>query len=482
MYKKYLEKLEFSEIKNRLSLYCKTYLGKDMVYNLEPICDEIKIKKYLNETEEATSLISSFGAFPLGEILDLKLHFKKLESSITLNSISLLDIANLLKVSRELLKYYKDSKLELPNLYDYFSSLYTNIDIENRIFSSIIAEDTIADNASSKLSSIRRNKKVLEQDIKNKLNQILHSSSYSKYIMDQVITIRNNRYVLPVKEEYKSFIKGFIHDVSASGSTVYIEPMAVFEMNNTINNLIAEENKEIERILEELSALLFPLTHNLKQTYNLVALLDFISSKAKFCIDNNYSKPEISNYIDLKSAKHPLIDKEKVVPIDVSLGKDFCSLVITGPNTGGKTVTLKTVGLICAMMQSGLFIPALEGSKLKIFDNIFADIGDEQSIEESLSTFSSHITNIVHILNNYTENSLILLDELGSGTDPLEGANLAISLLETFYSKKAFTIATTHYREIKNYAITHEGFENASCEFDLKTLKPTYKLLLGIPR
>ena len=482
MLKKYLEKLEFNEICNRLSLYCKTILGKEMALNLEPICDEEKIRKYLEEVSDASILINSIGIFPIGEILDLSLCLKKLESNNSLNNLDLLNMANLLKVSRELISYYENSELALNYLIPYFNNLYSNLNFEKKIFSSIISKNEIADDASSKLKSIRKERKNLEQDIKNKLNQMLHSSTYSKYIMDQVVTIRNNRYVLPVKEEYKSQIKGFIHDTSSSGSTVYIEPISVFDMNNTINNLIAEENKEIERILDELSSMLFPITENLRNDYNLIGLLDFISSKAKFSLDNGYSKPEIGSYIYLKSAKHPLIDKKNVVPIDIHIGKDFYSLVITGPNTGGKTVTLKTVGLLCAMAQSGLFIPALDGSMIKVFDNIFADIGDEQSIEESLSTFSSHITNIVHILNNYTNNSLILLDELGSGTDPLEGACLAISLLETFYSKKAFTIATTHYREIKNYAISNEGFENASCEFDLKTLKPTYKLLLGIPR
>ena len=482
MLKKYLDKLEFNEICNRVSLYCKTILGKDMALNLEPISDKEKIEKYINECSEAMLLIHKMGSFPIGDIQDLTLIIKKLESSIFLNSKALLDIAILLRTSRELINFYKDSELELNFLNSYFDGLYSNADLEKKIFSIIISEDNIADNASSKLSSIRRNKKNIESQIKDKLNQILHSSSYSKYLMDNIITIRNNRYVIPVKDEHKSQIKGFIHDTSSSGSTVYIEPISVFDMNNTLNNLSLDEAKEIERILEELSTMLFPISDNLRQTYNLIGLFDFISSKAKFSIDNDYSKPEISNFIDLKSARHPLIDKDKVVPIDISLGKDFYSLVITGPNTGGKTVTLKTVGLLCLMAQSGLFIPAREGSSIKIFDNIFADIGDEQSIEESLSTFSSHITNIVQILNTFTDNSLILLDELGSGTDPLEGANLAISLLETFFSKRCFTIATTHYREIKNYAITHDGFENASCEFDVKNLKPTYKLLIGIPR
>ncbi len=481
MIEKYLNKLEFYQICNKLSEYCQTSLGKAFSVNLRPYTDYEKVNKYLNETNEAANLVSSNGSFPIEEILDLSVHFKKLQSGMALSSKALLEIATLLKVARNLIDYKKNSSIEVIYLKDYFENLYSNIDIENKIFKCIISETEISDDASNTLLSIRRNKKILETGIKEKLNHILHSSEYSKYMMDQVITIRNNRYVIPIKEEYKSKVKGFIHDTSASGSTVYIEPMAIFDMNNKINSLIIDENKEIERILEELSALLFPIIDNLIYSYNLIGTLDFILAKSKFMIDYNCTKPEIESYIDLKQARHPLINQDKVVPIDVILGKDFNTLVITGPNTGGKTVTLKTVGLLCAMAQSGICIPVSGGSKIKIFDNIFADIGDEQSIEQSLSTFSSHITNIVHIINKFTENSLILVDELGSGTDPLEGANLAISLLEYFNNKKAFTIATTHYHEIKNYCITHNGFENASCEFDLATLKPTYHLLLGIP-
>lgn len=481
MIEKYLNKLEFNHICNMLSEYCQTFLGKNFSVNLIPYTDYDEVNRYLNETNEAASLVSSNGSFPVGEILDLNIYFKNLQSNTSLSSKALLEMANLLKVSRNLIDYHKNIDFELHYLKDYFENLYSNLDIEHKIFTSIISENEFSDNASSTLLSIRKSRKSLEVGIKEKLNHILHSNEYSKYIMDQVITIRNNRYVIPVKEEYKSKIKGFVHDTSASGSTVYIEPVAIFDMNNKISNLIIEENKEIERILENLTSLLFPITDNLMNSYKLVGILDFILAKAKFMIDYNCSKPEIENYIDLKQARHPLISKDNVVPIDVILGKDFNTLVITGPNTGGKTVTLKTVGLLCTMAQAGICIPVNDGSKIKIFDNIFADIGDEQSIEQSLSTFSSHITNIVQIINKFTENSLILVDELGSGTDPLEGANLAISLLEYFNNKKAFTIATTHYHEIKNYCITHNGFENASCEFDLATLKPTYHLLLGIP-
>ncbi len=481
MIDKYLNKLEFNEIRNKLSLYCNTFIGKNIANDLMPYSDKEKVFRYTEETDEAIRLFSSIGNFKVDEIIDLTLIIKKLESGTYLNAKDLLDIANLLKASRSLTSYYKQSEIELKFICQYFDELYSNLEVEKKIFSSIISENEIADEASKNLSSIRRNKKNLEASIKDKLNHLLHSNEYSKYIMDQVITIRNNRFVLPIKEEYQSQVKGFIHDTSSSGSTVYIEPMVIFEMNNKIGSLIVEENKEIERILENLSKLLFPITDNLKNTNNLVGILDFISAKASFAIDYECTKPQISDYIEFKGARHPLISKEKVVPIDIELGKSFTTLVITGPNTGGKTVSLKTIGLLCAMAQAGLCIPVLEGSHIKVFDNIFADIGDEQSIEESLSTFSSHITNIVQIIKTFTQNSLILVDELGSGTDPIEGASLAISLLEYFHAGKCFTMATTHYHEIKNYCITNNGFENASCEFDLSTLKPTYHLLLGIP-
>lgn len=481
MIDKYLDKLEFNTIKSKLIEFTHTFIGRDLAENLEPSSKKDIVQKALDETEEALKLIHVAGSFPIGEVNDLKLNIKKIESGISLNSKSLLEIAEILKTSRELCTYYNDSELVLDNLSNYFNELYFNIDIEKKIFSSIISEDTISDTASSKLASIRRNKKSLELDIKNKLNGFIHSNTYSKYLMDAVITIRAGRYVIPVKEEYKGQIKGFIHDVSSSGSTVYIEPMAIFEMNNSIANLNLDEAKEIERILEELSALLYPISGYIKQDDYIIGKLDFISSKAKYAIENDCNKPVISDYVELKNARHPLIDKNKVVPITITLGKDYRCLVITGPNTGGKTVSLKTTGLLCIMAQAGLHIPVLEGSKTKVFDNIFADVGDEQSIEASLSTFSSHIKNIVYILETFSENSLILVDELGSGTDPTEGANLAISLLEHFYNKGALVLATTHYHEIKNYCISHEGFENASVEFDIETLSPTYKLLLGIP-
>lgn len=476
-----LDKLEFNAIREKVANFAYTHEGKNLVMNLEPSSNSLEVSHSLAETSDAINAIHIKGNFPISNIDDFSLWIKILKSGSALSSKSLLDLCSILRISRELLDYYKDFEISLSSLDDYFSMLYSNKDIEKKISSSIISEDVISDDASSKLFSIRKTKKSLEADIKLKLNSFIHSSTYSKYIMDPVVTIRDSRYVIPVKEEYRSFVKGFIHDTSASGSTVYIEPMTVFEMNNKINNLTLDENKEIERILKSLTDLLYPIANYIEKDIDLIGKLDFISARARFAIETNSTLPILSDEINLIKARHPLIPNEKVVPIDIYVGKNFSTLVITGPNTGGKTVSLKTVGLLCLMAQSGLFIPANENSKVKVFDNIFADIGDEQSIAESLSTFSSHMTNIVKVVQVVNNNSLVLVDELGSGTDPIEGANLALALLEYFHNKGAITIATTHYHEIKNYCITHDGFENASCEFDIEKLEPTYHLLIGIP-
>ena len=483
----YLDKLEFNNIREKLANFTYTIYGKELALNLEPNSSKINVKSMLDETKEAILASNLKGSFPLAKTEDVSLHIKRLESGNILSAKGLLDMKNILRISRELLEYFKDLKNKESEdnpfiiLSDYFSSLYSNKDIEQKVYNDIISEDMISDDASNKLKNIRRNKKALEADIKSKLNSLVHSSEYSKYIMDSLVTIRDSRFVIPVREEYRNYIKGFIHDTSSSGSTVYIEPMSVFELNNKINDLIVEENKEIERILEELSNLFIPIVPYLKRDIEIIGKLDFINAKSKLALSMNATMPIISNDINLIKARHPLIDKEKVVPIDIYVGDTFSTLVITGPNTGGKTVSLKTVGIISLMAQSGLFIPANDNSKIKVFDNIFADIGDEQSIEESLSTFSSHITNIVKIIKNINENSLVLVDELGSGTDPIEGATLAISLLEFFHNKGAITVATTHYHEIKNYCIVNDGYENASCEFDIEKLEPTYHLLIGIP-
>lgn len=485
MHEIYLKKLEYDKALSLLSKNAKTYIGMQYCLNLKPSTNKEKVQKLLNETLEACNLIIRKGSLPISDFSDISLSIKNLESNISLSAKSLLEIATIFKLSRELKDYfYKDEEFDIsdfPILDDYFSKLYLNKNIEDKIFSSIIDENTISDDASTLLSTLRRNKRKLESQIKDNLNKIIHSNS--KAIMDPIVTIRNDRYVIPVKEEFKGTIKGFIHDVSSSGSTIFIEPMSVFELNNSISNIKIEESIEIEKILSILSSMLFEHTIELSNNMFLLGKIDFIFAKATFAKEYNCNIPKINDnkFINLINARHPLIDKDKVVPINVSIGENYTSLIITGPNTGGKTVTLKIVGLLTLMACSGLHIPASENSSIYVFDNIFADIGDEQSIQESLSTFSSHIVNIINILNDFSSNSLILLDELGSGTDPVEGANLAISILEHFNKKGAITFATTHYPEIKKYALVTDGFENASSEFDIENLKPTYKLLIGIP-
>ena len=397
-----------------------------------------------------------------------------------------MNLAYIFKLSQELKDYFNKDFLDLseyPILSDLFSKLYTNKNVTDKILACILDENTIDDKASKALQSIRKKQKKLEQDIRTKLTDMLHSSTYSKYIQENIVTIRNDRFVIPVKEEYRSQIKGFVHDISNAGSTVFIEPISVFEMNNELNSLKKEEEIEIERILQELTKLFYPYVKELQLDVDIIGRLDFIFAKAKYSKSIQATIPLINSKkeIHLKNARHPFISKDKVVPISLNLGDDFSVLVITGPNTGGKTVTLKTVGLLTCMACSGLAIPCDENSSIYVFDAIFADIGDDQSISDSLSTFSSHMLNIVEITKYATENSLILVDELGSGTDPLEGSNLAISILDHFKTIGSLTIATTHYQELKQYALVTDGFENASVEFDVSTLSPTYKLLVGIP-
>lgn len=483
----YLEKLEYYKIINFLLECCHTSFGRNAAQNLKPSFNSKKVYLLLKETTEAVFLLDRKGSIPIFEIEDISLWIKKLESNVSLSAKALLDIAKILQLSRELKEYfYHDEDFpisEFPILDSFFSSLYSNPSIENSIFTAIIDENTIADNASSKLSSLRRNRRKLEADIKETLNKLIHSSTYSKYIMESIVTIRNDRYVIPIKEECRSAIKGLIHDISSSGSTVFIEPMQVFELNNQIHSLKIEENLEVEHILEELSKSLIPYISECKNNLNFIGQIDFVFAKANLAKQMNANCPSLNDHkeISLLKARHPLIAKDKVVPIDILVGKDYTSLMITGPNTGGKTVCLKTTGLLLLMAYSGLFIPADKKSSIYVFDYVFADIGDEQSIQESLSTFSAHMVNIITILKKATSNSIILVDELGSGTDPIEGSNLAISILEHFHKLGAITLATTHYPEIKNYALVTNGFENASCEFDIENLKPTYQLLIGVP-
>lgn len=481
----YLNKLEYNQILQKLTSYCHTYIGKKFVSNLLPSNQKETVSNTLEETNEAVSLIERNSTPPISEIDDIGVYLKLLESSSTISAKALLSVVNILEMSDELIEYFSSfiNTDDFPHLNGYFSDLYTNHSIIDKIKKCIIDENTIADNSSNTLATIRRRERRLEQDIKSKLNTILHSSSYSKYIQENVVTIRNDRYVIPVKQEYRSYVKGFVHDMSSSGSTVFIEPLAVFEFNNELNNLKIDESAEIERILYNLSSMLFAYTSEIQLDVSIIGKLDFIFAKAKYSNSIKGITPKINDekFAEFINARHPLIDSNKVVPTTLSIGKDFSLLIITGPNTGGKTVTLKTVGLLELMACSGLNIPADEKSSIYVFDEIFADIGDDQSISDSLSTFSSHMINISHILKTATENSLILVDELGSGTDPIEGANLAISILEYFKNNNILTIATTHYQELKRYALVTPDVQNASVEFDIENLKPTYRLLLGIP-
>lgn len=482
----YLEKLEYNKILKILSNFCKTDLGKKHSLNLYPSTNEEEVKLMLSQTLEASNLKTRFGNAPLSEMPNISMHLKKLDSSGLISISEILDLTFVFEMARDLKNYFYDDDInteDFSSLENYFSNLYSNTSIIEKVHSCIIDKNTIADNASQNLSTIRRKKQKLEQSIKDKLNSFIHSSAHSKYIQEHLVTIRNGRFVIPVKEEYRGMIKGFVHDISSSGSTVFVEPLSVFEANNEINNLKIDENIEIEKILHELSSLFVPYINELKLDYETIGYIDFIFAKAIYSNSIKGITPIISNEkrINIINARHPLIDSNIVVPISVDLGSNYSTLLITGPNTGGKTVCLKTIGLLTCMACSGLNIPADNGSSIYVFDNIFADIGDDQSIESSLSTFSSHMTNIVDIINNITENSLVLIDELGSGTDPLEGANLAISILEHIKEIGSLTICTTHYQELKKYALVTESFENASVEFDTEQFKPTYKLLIGVP-
>lgn len=480
MNKKYLEKLEYNKVLENLCIFSKTYIGTEKCKTLAPSSN---VNYLLEQTYEAYNLICRNGNLPISTIDNIDILIKNLESDFSLTASDLLKLTHILKTARELKEYFSFNQEDYELIADYFSNLYINKQLEKEITDKILDENTISDNASAKLKAIRKSQKDLSLEIKNKLNTIIHSKNYSKYLQDNVVTIKNERYVVPVKEEYRGQIKGFVHDISSSGSTVFIEPLSVFELNNQLNNLKADEQIEILRILEELSKRFASITDELKNNVTLIGEIDFIFAKASFSKSINGIKPELNKnkVINLISARHPLIDKDKAVPIDISIGENYSSLIITGPNTGGKTVALKTTGLLLLMAYSGLLIPANENSSIYVFDNIFADIGDEQSIAESLSTFSAHMLNIVEITKSASKNSLILLDELGSGTDPIEGSRLAISILEYFNNLCSTTISTTHYQELKEYALSHTGFENASFEFNIDTLSPTYKLLIGIP-
>ena len=487
MNKKTLKVLEYNKIIDLLLKKSESELGKEKIKKIRPLTNIKKIENLLRETDEALSLLIKRGNPPLYGIRDIKYELKRVEMGGVLTPGALLRISDSLRVSRGLKKYMKDNEADKGSRYPIVEGLISNLmifkNIEDEINNAIINENEISDNASTALRNIRRQIISKNDAIKSKLNSIISSQSNKKYLQDSIVTMREGRYVIPVKQENKSSVPGLVHDISSSGATAFIEPIAVVELNNELRELEVKEREEIERILAELSNMVGEVSESIMGNQNILEDLDFIFSKGKLALDMNATKPILNSrgYINIKKARHPLLNTKEVVPIDVYLGDEFKSLIITGPNTGGKTVTLKTVGLFTLMAQSGLHIPADFNSQIGVFNQIFADIGDEQSIEQSLSTFSSHMTNIVDILKNVESNSLILFDELGAGTDPTEGAALAMSILDNLLKRDVRTIATTHYSQLKLYALTTENVSNASVEFDVETLRPTYRLLIGVP-
>ena len=477
---KSLTTLEYDKIIDRLVSFAASDKAKERLKKLVPMTDIHDINAALSETSDALSRVYAKGAVSFSGVHDVGASVKRLEIGSSLNTVELLHISSLLTAAARVKNYYEDTT---DSLTGYFHALEPLTPLNTEIKRCILSEDEISDDASANLRSIRRQKVLAAERIHTELDKMLNSSSVRNCLQDFVITSRSGRYCLPVKAEYKSQVPGMVHDQSATGSTLFIEPAAVVKLNNDIRELELKEQAEIEAILAELSAKASEFTDELLTDFQVLTTLDFIFAKAQMSKQYKCSCPVMNtnNYINIKKGRHPLIDPHKVVPIDIYLGKNFNLLIITGPNTGGKTVSLKTVGLLTLMAQSGLHIPALDHSELAVFDNVFADIGDEQSIEQSLSTFSSHMTNTVSILKEADAHSLILFDEIGAGTDPTEGAALAISILNDLHKRGITTMATTHYSEIKVYALTTDGVENACCEFDVESLRPTYRLLIGIP-
>lgn len=488
MNKQSFETLEFNKIIDKLANLANSELGKGLCRKLSSTndIDEITIRQ--RETTDALSRIYRKGSIGFYGIHDIRPSLKRLEIGSTLGANELLKISSVLSTSLRVKSYgISDEKEEDiggdDSLNHYFTSLEPLSQVRKEIDRCIIGENEFADDASPVLKNIRRSINNANSKIHEQLNKVMASANRKNILQDNLITIRNGRYCLPVKQEYRSNMPGMIHDQSSTGSTVFIEPMSVVNLNNEIKELLLKEQEEIEKILAVLSSMVADYNEPISNNLKTLIKLDYIFAKANLSKSMNGTEPEFNNnrIINIKKGRHPLIDAKSVVPIDISIGKDFTMLIITGPNTGGKTVSLKTVGLFTLMGQAGLHIPASQGSELGVFDDVYADIGDEQSIEQSLSTFSSHMNNIVSILEKANYKSLVLFDELGAGTDPTEGAALAMSILDYCHKKNIRTMATTHYSELKVYALSTEGVSNAACEFDIKTLQPTYRLLIGIP-
>ena len=481
-YEKSLNILELPTVLEMLAAEAVTDGGREACFKLRPSADRLEVKNRLAETSAAKEMMVVRGSPSLSGIKDIRPSLSRADLGGSLNMIELLNIARVLQCARLVKGYTSDDKLGKSCIDHLFAALHANRFLEEKITGSIVGEDEIADSASSELANIRRKIRAASARVRDCLQKIISSPSYAKVLQEPIITMRSDRFVVPVKAECKGTIPGLVHDISASGATLFIEPMAAVKANNELRELAAKEKTEIERILAELSADCASHAEDIASDYSYLITLDGIFARAKLSYKLNGIEPELREKgVVLRRARHPLLPKDKAVPISLELGEDFDTLIITGPNTGGKTVTLKTIGLLNVMAQCGLHIPADDGSGVPVYRHVLADIGDEQSIEQNLSTFSAHMTNIVHILGECDADSLLLFDELGAGTDPTEGAAIAIAVIEHARKLGADVAATTHYAELKVYATNENGIQNASCEFDVETLSPTYRLLVGVP-
>ena len=483
LFEKSIRTLELPAVLEKLAAKAVSQAAKDRCLKLTPSTDTEEVLRLLDETDAAKERLGLHGSPSFSGVKDVSAALTRADHGGMLNTRELLNIAGVLTASRRVADYDAQRQGEETVLDRLFTSLHTNKYLEEQIRSAILDEETIADTASSELADIRRKMRLAASKGRQILQRIISSPSYAKVLQEALITQRDGRFVVPVKAECKGSMPGLVHDVSSSGATLFVEPMGVVQANNELKELEAREKKEIDRILRQLSAACAGSMENILWDYDILVHLDVIFARAQLSYQLNASRPEVRRRggVALRRARHPLLDQAKAVPITVELGEQFDTLVITGPNTGGKTVTLKTIGLLCLMAQCGLHIPADSGSAVRVFHRVLADVGDEQSIEQSLSTFSAHMSNIVQILREVDDKSLLLFDELGAGTDPVEGAALAIAIIESARSQGALIAATTHYAELKTFAMTTAGEKNASCEFDVQTLRPTYRLLIGIP-
>ncbi|MGE6412688.1 endonuclease MutS2 [Planococcus kocurii] len=482
-----LRTLEFYKIRDEVARYCTSSLGKAHVDNLLPSTDINEVNRLLEQMDEGAQVLRVKNNVPMGGIFDIRLHARRAQIGGSLSPMELMEVSSTVRASRILRQFFEtiqeEAVVQIPHFLEKKESMPILTALEHAINICIDDNGGVLDSASTELRTIRQQLRTQESRVRERLESLVRGKNASKMLSDSIVTIRNDRFVIPVKQEYRSHYGGIVHDQSSSGQTLFIEPDAVVQANNEVRRLKMKEKEEIDRILLMLSAQVQEVAHELFLLVDVLGEIDLILAKAKYGSAHRGTKPTMNTegYINLRKARHPLIPKDEVVPNDIEFGRDITAIVITGPNTGGKTVTLKTVGLSTLMAQSGLPVPALDGSELAVFDQIFADIGDEQSIEQSLSTFSSHMVNIVDILTKFDENSLVIFDELGAGTDPQEGAALAISLLDEVHGRGARVIATTHYPELKAYGYNRPGVANASVEFDVETLSPTYRLLIGVP-